>query len=91
MLAMFRRRWRGKTLPAALRRHPELFPELARAVAELRHDVLKHRAGVLGAVAGEAPRATRSRRAMTEPRPTSQVVAELYARSRKRGGGPASR
>ncbi|MFL5303696.1 MAG: hypothetical protein ACJ8F1_00715 [Polyangia bacterium] len=86
MLAMFRRRWRGKTLPAALRRHPELFPELARAVAELRHDVLKHRAGVLGAVADEAAR-DEVRRAMTEPRPTSQVVADLYGKVAQAGRG----
>ena len=46
-----RRRWHGRTLEAALRRRPALFPEVARAVGELRHDVLKHRAGVIGAVA----------------------------------------
>ncbi len=86
LLAMFRRRWRGKTLPAALRRHPELFPELARAVAELRHDVLKHRAGVLGAVADESSR-DEVRRAMTEPRPTSQVVADLYGKVAQAGRG----
>ena len=33
---------------AALRRRPGLYPEVGRAVGELRHDVLKHRAGVLG-------------------------------------------
>ena len=55
---------------------PRSSPRSARAVAELRHDVLKHRAGVLGAVADpQVPRATRSRRALTEPRPTSVVVA----------------
>jgi len=86
LLAIGRRRWRGKTLPSALRRHPELFPELARVVAELRHDVLKHRAGVLGAVADDDAR-DEVRRAMTEPRPTSQVVADLYAHVAQAGRG----
>ncbi len=86
LLGILQRRWRGKTVPAALRRHPELFPEVARAVAELRHDVLKHRAGVLGAVADQGTRAE-VRRAMTEPRPTSQVVAELYEQIAQAGRG----
>ena len=41
----------GRTVAAALRRSPSLFPDVGRAVADLRHDVLKHRAGVLGLVA----------------------------------------
>ena len=64
----------------ALRRRPALFPEVARAVGELRHDVLKHRAGVLGLLAdADAPRAEIAR-ALTEPRPTSVVVAAIYDR-----------
>ena len=46
-----RRRWRGRTVASALRRRPALFPDVARAVNELRHDVLKHRASVLGLLA----------------------------------------
>ncbi len=79
-LLLARRRWRGRTVAAALRRRPGLYPEVARAVGELRHDVLKHRAGVLGAVAdGRAPRAE-IERALTLPRPTSVVVAGIYDR-----------
>src|SRR6185436_13595595 len=48
VVVIARRRWRGRTVAAALRRSPSLFPEVGRAVAEIRHDVLKHRAGVLG-------------------------------------------
>ncbi|MGE5049310.1 MAG: hypothetical protein ACM3PC_12115, partial [Deltaproteobacteria bacterium] len=43
--------WAGSTVQSALRRKPRLFPHVARAVNELRHDLLKHRAGVLGMVA----------------------------------------
>jgi len=78
LLALARRRWGGSTVAAALRRHPELFPEVARAIAELRHDVLKHRATALGALAEPHTELADVRRAMTEPHPTSQVVAGLY-------------
>ena len=61
LYAFGRRRWRGKTVAAALRRHPELYPEVARAIGELRHDVLKHRAGVLGMVADPSRAARRDR------------------------------
>ena len=67
-------------MAAALRRRPGIYPEVARAVGELRHDVLKHRAGVLGAVADAgAPRAE-IERALTLPRPTSLVVTGIYDR-----------
>ncbi|HEY5089282.1 MAG TPA: tetratricopeptide repeat protein, partial [Polyangia bacterium] len=46
-LLLARRRWGGRSVASALRRRPGLYPEVARAVGELRHDVLKHRAGVL--------------------------------------------
>jgi hypothetical protein len=45
---------------SALRRRPALFPDVARAVGELRHDVLKHRASVLGCSRTRTRRATRS-------------------------------
>jgi hypothetical protein len=77
-LVIGRRRFRGRTVAAALRRRPGLFPELARAVGEIRHDVLKHRAGVLSLLADAgAPRAEIAR-ALTEPRPASAVVAGIY-------------
>jgi tetratricopeptide (TPR) repeat protein len=80
LLVLGQRRFRGRTLAGALRRRPGLFPEVARAVGEIRHDVLKHRAGVLGLLADPgAPRAEIAR-ALTEPRPTSEVVAAIYDR-----------
>lgn len=84
-----RRRWGGKTVAAALRRRPALFPEVARVVAELRHDVLKHRAGVLGAALDPQIPPGEIARALTEPRPTSAVVAGLYGRLEQaaRGAG----
>jgi tetratricopeptide (TPR) repeat protein len=77
---LVRRRWGGRTVAAALRRRPGLFPEVASAVAELRHDVLKHRAGVIGAALDPQVPPEEIARALTEPRPTSQVVAGIYER-----------
>jgi tetratricopeptide (TPR) repeat protein len=74
------RRWRGRIVASALRRRPALFPDVARAVAELRHDVLKHRASVLGMLADPDPPREEIVRTMMEPRPTSVVVASIYDR-----------
>jgi tetratricopeptide (TPR) repeat protein len=75
-----RRRWRGRPVASALRRRPALFPDVARAVNELRHDVLKHRASLLGLLAdANAPR-EEIIRTMNEPRPTSAMVASIYER-----------
>jgi len=88
-----RRRWGGRTVAAALRRRPGLYPEVARAVGELRHDVLKHRAGVLGAVADDSAPRAEIERALTLPRPTSVVVAGIYDRLSQaaRGAGATLR
>ncbi len=75
-----RRRWGGRTVEAALRKRPALFPEVAGAVAELRHDVLKHRAGVIGAALDPRVAPEEIARALTEPRPTSLVVTGIYER-----------
>jgi tetratricopeptide (TPR) repeat protein len=75
-----RRRWGGRTVEAALRKRPVLFPEVAGAVAELRHDVLKHRAGVIGAALDPRVAPEEIARALNEPRPTSLVVAGIYER-----------
>jgi signal transduction histidine kinase len=84
---MARRRWGGRTVASALRRRPALFPDVARAVAELRHDVLKHRASVLGSLAeADAPRAE-ILRTMMEPRPTSAAVASVYERVAQAASG----
>jgi tetratricopeptide (TPR) repeat protein len=79
-LTAARRRFRGSTVAAALRRRPGLYPEVARAIGELRHDVLKHRAGVLGLVADPAADTAEIARVLTEPRPASAVVATIYDR-----------
>ncbi len=75
-----RRHLHGRTVAAALRRSPSLFPEVARAVGDVRHDVLKHRAGVLGLVADPDAARDDIRRALTEPQPTSEAVASVYDR-----------
>jgi signal transduction histidine kinase len=71
------RRFRGVPVARALARRPALFPELSRAVAEVRHDVIKHRASVLEA--GDDQREEMAR-ALLEPQPASELVAEIYAR-----------
>ncbi len=72
------RRLGGATVATALRRRPGLYPEVARAIGEIRHDVLKHRAGVLGMIADAAAPRDEIARALTEPRPTSVVLAGIY-------------
>jgi Flp pilus assembly protein TadD len=78
LAALARRRLGGWTLAAAVRRQPSLFPEVARAVGELRHDVLKHRAGVLGLAADAKVARGDLARALLEPRPTSAVIAAAH-------------
>jgi Flp pilus assembly protein TadD len=73
-----RRRFGGWTLAAAVRRQPTLFPDVARVVGELRHDVLKHRAGVLGLAADAHVDRADLARALLEPKPTSAVVAAAH-------------
>ena len=84
---------RGVPLDRALARCPALFPEVARTIAELRHDVLKHRTSVLGLGAtGEAARAEVAR-VLWEPERASEVVTAAYERLRRAGqgrGGPAA-
>ncbi|HZX93887.1 MAG TPA: hypothetical protein VFE90_05190, partial [Myxococcales bacterium] len=68
--------WAGSTVESALRRSPRLFPHVARVVNELRHDVLKHRAGVLGMLGGG--RREDVARALLSPEPASKAVAAQY-------------
>ncbi|HZR07847.1 MAG TPA: hypothetical protein VFA79_04640 [Myxococcales bacterium] len=75
--------WAGTTLQSGLRRAPRLFPHLARAVNEVRHDVIKHRAGVLGMLADPGTRREDVARALLAPEPASEVVARHYASLRK--------
>ena len=72
-------RWAGATVEVALARAPSLFPALLRSVAEVRHDVIKHRASALG-LAGE--NRAEVARALLEPTCASQVVARTYERLR---------
>jgi len=72
--------WGGTTLASALRKAPRLFPPAARAVAELRHDVIKHRCSVLGMV---AERRDDVARALLSPEPASLTVARQYESLRK--------
>jgi len=68
--------WLGTTVQSALRRAPRLFPHLARAANEVRHDVIKHRAGAL-AMVGQARREDIAR-ALLLPEPASRVVGRHY-------------
>ncbi|HUJ25011.1 MAG TPA: hypothetical protein VLW85_03265 [Myxococcales bacterium] len=72
--------WSGATLESALRRSPRVFPSLARAVAEVRHDVIKHRASVLGMLTERRDDVARS---LLSPEPASATVARLYESVRK--------
>jgi signal transduction histidine kinase len=74
--------WAGSTVESALRKVPQLFPRLARVVGEVRHDVIKHRASVLGMAAERREDVARS---LLSPQPASMVVAQLYQAVRKAG------
>jgi Flp pilus assembly protein TadD len=78
VLLWLRARFRGMTLARALAKKPDLFPDLARAVAEIRHDLLKHRASVLGLAGGEGTSREEIVRAVHEPVPLSQALGVLY-------------
>jgi tetratricopeptide (TPR) repeat protein len=80
LIVFLRRRYGGHTLSSALVRQPALFPEVARVVGELRHDVLKHRAGVLGMAADVDVSRDELARALLEPTPASAVVAAAHDR-----------
>jgi Flp pilus assembly protein TadD len=80
LIVLLRRRLSGYTLSSALARQPALFPEVARVVGELRHDVLKHRAGVLGMAADPDASREELARALLEPTPASAVVAAAHER-----------
>lgn len=71
---------RGRTLGRALLRRPALFPEVARTIGQLRHDVLKHRTSALGLVAADASVHEEVRRMLWEPERASSLIAAAYAR-----------
>ncbi|HYS10393.1 MAG TPA: tetratricopeptide repeat protein [Myxococcales bacterium] len=70
--------WAGATLQSALRRAPRLFPHVARAIHEVRHDVIKHRAGTLAMAAEPGARREDIARALLAPEPASKIVARHY-------------
>src|SRR6266849_7375917 len=73
---------RGSTVSRALARRPRLYPAVARTVAALRHDVLKHRASVLSAALDPGAREEVAR-ALLQPEPVSRTVAQAYQRLRQ--------
>ena len=80
VLAFF---WSGSTVSSALRRAPRFFPAVARAVGEVRHDVLKHRASALSMVAEPGVNREEIARALLSPEPASQAVLRQYQALRK--------
>ena len=80
LLALAAFLWSGATLESALRKAPRLFPQAARAVGEVRHDVIKHRASVLGMAREHRGDVARS---LLSPQPASQAVAQQYQALRK--------
>jgi len=79
LFAFLRARFRGSSLARAVRRKPDFFPELARTLAEIRHDLLKHRASTLGMI-GTANARDSVVRALLEPSTLSQALETLYQR-----------
>jgi len=77
-LLWLRARFRGVALARALDRKPDLFPDVARAVAEIRHDLLKHRASALGLAGADTTSHAEIFRAIQEPVPLSKSLSDLY-------------
>jgi len=71
---------RGRSLGRALVHRPALFPEVARTIGELRHDVLKHRTSALGLVAADPGLHEQVQRMLWEPERASSLIATAYAR-----------
>jgi Flp pilus assembly protein TadD len=73
----------GRTVEAALRKSPRLFPAVSRAVGELRHDVLKHRASGLSMIAEPGAKRDDIARSLLSPEPASGTISRLYEDLRK--------
>lgn len=78
---------RGRSLASSLQRRPSLFPEVAQAIFELRHDVLKHRISALGLLPGDPSLLQQVRRMLWEPERASHLVAAAYERLVQAGRG----
>ncbi len=80
------RRRRGHIVSIALKIRPALFPEISKAVGEIRHDVIKHRTSVLDLATDPAANLTAMRDAILEPEPTSIRVVAIYDRIARAAG-----
>jgi signal transduction histidine kinase len=78
-VVVVRRRSR-QPLGRALRSQPLLFPALVKAMGQIRHDVLKHRASALELLAEPATNRQDVARALLEPAPASADVAAIFER-----------
>jgi tetratricopeptide (TPR) repeat protein len=76
-LLILRRRYR-QPIGRALRAHPLLFPALAKAVGQVRHDVLKHRGSALELLSDASTDRQDVARALLEPTPASAEVTGIY-------------
>jgi signal transduction histidine kinase len=72
--------FRGTSVARALRRRTRMFPEVARIVGELRHDVFKHRTSALELLKDGQTSVEKLRSTLLLPVPTSEVVTEAYER-----------
>ena len=81
------RRRRGRTVAAAVARVPDLFPDVAAAVGELRHDVLKHRTSALSLLGESVTAREEIQRALLTPEPASVTVTAVYDRLRRAAAG----
>jgi tetratricopeptide (TPR) repeat protein len=77
------RRLRGRSVTGALGRVPDLYPDVAVAVAAIRHDVLKHRASALGMIGSSVTAREEIARALREPTATSALVTGIYERLKR--------
>ena len=85
-MSLFRLRG-GASVARAVRLAPLLYPVVARAASELRHDVVKHRANVLGMLAEPGTRRADVARALSSPESAAAVVARRYAQLRTAARG----
>ena len=76
-LLAVQRRYR-QPLARALRGQPLLFPALAKAIGQVRHDVLKHRGSALELLSEPSTNREEVARALREPTPASAEVAGIY-------------
>lgn len=79
--------FRGRSLGRALLLRPALFPEVARTVGALRHDVLKHRTSVLGLLGDGTVAREEVARMLWEPERASDLCAVAYERLRQAARG----